>query len=90
MDRQKRRKETIIEKYGSFKDMLKKRDVRDLILGGYNGGVAKTEKGFSKWEEGKLSEFASNRKRDSNGRFLPKEEASGEIRSKDSTKQTNR
>lgn len=68
-----KRKRTIIERYGSYKKMLAKRDPSDLILGGYNGGLAKTEKGFSKWEEGKLSSFAKKRKRDANGRFLPKE-----------------
>jgi len=54
MTPQEKRKQTILKKYGSFSNMLKKRDTRDLILGGYNGGIAKTEKGFSKWEEGEL------------------------------------
>lgn len=72
---QEKRLVTIKERYGSVRDMLKRRDVRDLILGGYNGGTTKTAKGFSKWEDGKLSEFAKARQRDSSGRFLPKEEA---------------
>jgi len=50
--------------------MLKHRDVRDLILGGYNGGKARTAKGFATWEEGKLSNFARTRERDSKGRFV--------------------
>lgn len=70
---QEKRLKTIRERYGSVSEMLKRRDVRDLILGGINGGRAKTEKGFSKWGEGELSEFAKKRERDSKGRFLPKE-----------------
>lgn len=73
---QEKRIQTINERYGSVKQMLKHRDVRDLILGGYNGGIAKTEKGFSKWEEGELSEFAKKRERDGKGRFLSKETGS--------------
>lgn len=69
MTPQEKRKRTIIERYGSYKNMLEKRDVRDLILGGYNGGIKKTQKGFSKWEDGKLSKYAKKRQRDSNGRF---------------------
>ena len=72
MTPQEKRKATIIERYGSFSNMLKDRDVRDLILGGYNGGLHRGSKGFAKWEEGRLSQFASNRERDSMGRFLPK------------------
>jgi len=71
---QEKRKQTILKKYGSFSNMLKKRDTRDLILGGYNGGIAKTEKGFSKWEEGELSKYASKRRRDSKGRFVAKDQ----------------
>ena len=73
MTPQEKRLKTIEERYGSVSNMLKRRDVRDLILGGINGGRTKTEKGFSKWEDGKLSEFAKKRERDSKGRFLPKE-----------------
>lgn len=69
---QEKRLRTINERYGSVKEMLKRRDVRDLILGGINGGRTKAQKGFSKWEEGQLSEFAKKRERDSKGRFLPK------------------
>lgn len=69
MTPQQKRKQTIIERYGSYKNMLQKRDVRDLVLGGYNGGTRKTQKGFSKWEEGELSEFAKKRRRDLKGRF---------------------
>lgn len=77
-----KRKATIIERYGSYKAMLSRRDVRDLILGGYSGGKAKTEKGFAKWEEGKLSEFATARPRDRNGRFISSTEAESEIHRK--------
>ncbi len=73
MTPQEKRLETIKKRYGSVGNMLKRRDVRDLILGGINGGRTKTEKGFSKWEEGELSEFAKKRERDTKGRFLPKE-----------------
>lgn len=74
MTPQEKRKQTIIKRYGSFKNMLKQRDVRDLILGGYNGGKARTEKGFAKWEPDKLSDYASKRRRDSNGRFVAETE----------------
>lgn len=70
---QEKRKATILKRYGSFSNAMKGRDVRDLILGGFNGGSAKTEKGFSKWEEGELSRYAKRRQRDKNGRFLPKD-----------------
>lgn len=72
MTPQEKRLKTINERYGSVKQMLKSRDVRDLILGGYNGGIRKTRKGFAKWEEGELSEYAQKRERDKQGRFLPK------------------
>jgi hypothetical protein len=52
--------------------MLKHRDVRDLILGGYNGGIKKGRKGFAKWEEEELKKFTKKRERDEKGRFLPK------------------
>lgn len=80
---QQKRLRTIKERYGSVKNMLSKRDVRDLILAGYNGGIAKTQKGFAKWEEGELSRFAQKRERDSKGRFLPKTKASGDPHSQD-------
>lgn len=72
MTPQEKRKRTIIKKYGSYKNMLKKRDTRDLILGGYNGGIVKTEKGFAKWGEGELKRYTKTRQRDAKGRFLPK------------------
>ena len=71
---QQKRLNTIKERYGSVSQMLSKRDVRDLILGGYNGGKTRTAKGFAKWGEGELSKYAQNRGRDSKGRFLPKAE----------------
>lgn len=80
---QQKRLETINKRYGSVSNMLKKRDVRDLILGGYNGGIKKTPKGFSKWDEEELKEFTAKRERDSKGRFLPKTETSGPVRPED-------
>lgn len=74
MTPQEKRKATIISKYGSFKNMLEKRDVRNLILGGYNGGLKKTKKGFAKWKDNELSEYASKRKRDRQGRFAAEKE----------------
>lgn len=79
MTPQEKRKQTIIARYGSFKNMLKKRDVRDLILGGYNGGIQRGEKGFATWEKDKLSQFAKKRERDSRGRFLPKTPQADEV-----------
>jgi len=65
--------------------MLKNRDVRDLVLGGYNGGIRKTEKGFSKWKPGELSKYAKQRKRDSKGRFVAEETTENTARSEDTT-----
>lgn len=79
---QEKRKQTILKRYGSFKNMLKHRDVRDLVLGGYNGGIRKTQKGFAKWEEGELSQYAKSRERDSKGRFISKEGTASSIHSK--------
>lgn len=62
-------KKTIIVEYRTKNN----RDVRDLILAGYNGGIKKGRKGFATWESKKLSRFVSRRTRDSKGRFLPKE-----------------
>lgn len=73
MTPQEKRKRTILKRYGSFSNALKGRDVRDLILGGYNGGITKGKKGFATWEEGKLSRYAKRRERDKSGRFLPKD-----------------
>lgn len=70
---QEKRKRTIIERYGSYKKMLAKRDRRDLVLGGINGGRHRGDKGFAKWTEGSLSRFAKRRQRDSRGRFVTKE-----------------
>ena len=70
-----RRKRTIIERHGSYKNMVKSRDVGDLILGGYNGGIKKNKrKGFGSKSKEELREIAQSRKRDSRGRFLPKED----------------
>ena len=77
-----KRLKTINERYGSVKQMLKRRDVRDLILGGYNGGIKHGQKGFAKWNEGELSEFASKRERDGNGRFV-KAPPTGSLHSQD-------
>lgn len=74
MTPQEKRKRTIIERYGSFSNMLKNRDVRDLILGGYNGGIKKTPKGFATWNEEELKAFVETRQRDSKGRFIKTEE----------------
>ena len=71
MTPQEKRKKTILKRYGSFSNMLASRDVRDLILGGYNGGKAKTDKGFAKWQSGELSRYAKKRERDNRGRFIP-------------------
>ena len=57
---------TINRKYGSMKKMLAKRDVSNLILGGYNGGTAT-------WDEKKIKDLAARRKRDSCGRFVSDE-----------------
>lgn len=76
MTPQEKRKQTIIKRYGSFANAMKSRDVRDLILGGYNGGKAKTDKGFAKWQPGELSRYTKKRQRDSRGRFVSKTQAS--------------
>lgn len=91
MTPQEKRKQTIIKRYGSFSNMLKKRDVRDLILGGYNGGIKKTDKGFSKWDKDELKRFTKKRERDSKGRFLPKTGAKpGKVRPEDTEEPTTR
>lgn len=82
MTPQEKRLRTIKERYGSFSNMLKKRDVRDLVLGGYNGGIKNVKKGFATWEEEELSQFAKKRDRDSQGRFLPKAGTAGKVRPK--------
>lgn len=74
MTPQEKRKRTILERYGSFSNMLKNRDVRDLILGGYNGGIKKGKKGFATWERDQLRRFVKGRNRDTRGRFLPDQE----------------
>lgn len=83
MSPQEKRLKTIKERFGSVKNMLKKRDVRDLILGGYNGGLARTQKGFATWETEELKRYAQGRPRDSKGRFLPKEGEKPEVRRED-------
>lgn len=74
MTPQQKRNRTIIERYGSHKNMLAGRDVRDLILGGYNGGIKKTKKGFATWEPQKLRRFTEEKQRDSMGKFVAKTE----------------
>lgn len=70
MTPQEKRKQTIIRKYGSFKAMLAGRDVRDLILGGINGGRVKNDnKGFGSWDEREIKRYARKRNRDTRGRF---------------------
>lgn len=82
MTPQEKRKQTILKRYGSFKAMLANRDVRDLILGGYNGGIKKTPKGFAKWQDGELSKYAKKRQRDSKGRFAAETPAEGSLHPK--------
>lgn len=74
MTPQEKRKRTIIERYGSYKKMLAKRDRRDLVLAGINGGRKSVPKGFAKWEKEKLEKFISTRERDSKGRFIKRDE----------------
>ena len=76
MTPQEKRKRTIIDRYGSFKEMLSARDKRDLILGGYNGGIKRGKKGYATWEKEKLKKFVGKRQRDSSGRFVKKEQKS--------------
>lgn len=82
MTPQEKRKQTIIDRYGSFSNMLKKRDVRDLILGGYNGGIKRTKKGFATWEDGKLKRFVATRERDKQGRFVAKAKTQSRLHNK--------
>lgn len=90
MTPQEKRLKTIKERYGSVSNMLKSRDVRDLILGGYNGGTRKTQKGFAKWEDGELSEYAKKRQRDKSGRFVAHGGQAAEIRHKDTFEPSDR
>lgn len=83
MTPQEKRLQTIKERYGSVKQMLAKRDVRDLILGGYNGGKTKTAKGFAKWQPGELSRYAKKRDRDNKGQFIPQAPTSVQDKSAD-------
>lgn len=69
MNPQEKRKRTIIERYGSFKNMLAKRDRGDLVLGGINGGRRSGSKGFASWDKKKLSTYTKSRERDEKGRF---------------------
>lgn len=73
MTPQEKRMQTIKQRYGSMKAMLAKRDVGDLILGGYNGGIKRGIKGTAAWPEGKLDALVKSRRRDGRGRFLSKE-----------------
>ena len=71
MSPSEKRKRTIIKRYGSYKNMLKKRDVGDLVLGGYNGGIKTNKaKGFGSKSKEELTQLAESRKRDSRGRFV--------------------
>ena len=71
MTSQEKRKRTIIKKYGSYSQMLKEtRDVSNLILGGYNGGIKRGRKGTATWDKEKLQAMVKKRKRDSKGRFV--------------------
>lgn len=72
MTPQEKRLKTINERYGSVSQMLAKRDVRDLILGGYNGGIQHGRKGYATWDKEKLKSFVETRERDSKGRFIAK------------------
>lgn len=76
MTPQERRKRTIIERYGSYKNMLSKRDRRDLVLAGINGGRKSVAKGFATWDKGELQTFTKARERDERGRFIKKEDSS--------------
>lgn len=78
---QEKRLLTINERYGSVSNMLKKRDVRDLILGGYNGGIKRGRKGTAAWPEGKLDALVKSRTRDGKGRFLPKDATEADVHS---------
>lgn len=69
-----KRLKTINKKYGSVSQMLAKRDVRDLILGGYNGGIQTGRKGYATWDKEELKSFVETRERDSKGRFIAKTE----------------
>lgn len=90
MTPQQKRNRTIIERYGSHKKMLASRDVRDLILGGYNGGIKKTKKGFATWEPQKLRRYTSKRKRDSQGRFVAETEEGTSDSAKGTEEQADR
>lgn len=71
LSRSDKRLQTMIKRYGSVAGAMKSRDVSDLVLGGYNGGIKKSKnKGFGSWDKEKITEFAKSRKRDSRGRFI--------------------
>lgn len=73
-----KRHQTVKKKYGSYSRMLReKRDVSNLILGGYNGGIKRGRKGTATWEKEKLQAMVQARERDSRGRFLPGSGANG-------------
>ena len=88
MTPQEKRLHTIKERYGSVRHMLSRRDVRDLILAGYNGGIQKTQKGFATWQADELKRFTKTRQRDSRGRFIPKTEEETDVRDKGSARST--
>jgi len=49
---------------------MQSRDVGDLVLAGYNGGIKRVKKGFGTWEKERIKSFAQSRKRDKRGRFI--------------------
>lgn len=90
MTPQEKRLKTIKERYGSVSNMLKNRDVRDLILGGYNGGIKRGTKGFATWDERELKHFTKKKERDRKGRFTARDKANSQVRDEDTSEQTNR
>lgn len=81
-----KRLRTVKKRYGSVSNMLKKRDVRDLILGGYNGGIQRVEKGFATWDKEKLKAHTAKRVRNSKGQFA-REEVRDEVSKGDTDRQ---
>ena len=66
LDRADRRLYTMVKNQGDYR-----RVIGNATLTGINGGIRRVRKGFGTWEKDSLSQFASNRERDSNGRFIP-------------------
>lgn len=76
MTPQEKRRRTIIERYGSYKNMLANRDRGDLVLGGINGGRKSVAKGFATWDKTEFKAFVTKRKRDERGRFIKEKDGS--------------